>query len=133
MAYTPATPAQLKQYYPAFASVPDATVQFWLDDARTTVTDCYDDDDRAKAEMALAAHNMAIRGIGGPAGGGGSMASLAAAGVSSFKSASMSVDFETGRSSVAQWDYGATMYGSEYLLLLKRNCGGTPFLSGGCC
>lgn len=132
MSYTPATPAQLKAYYPAFADVADATIQFWLDDARELVTACYSDVDRAKAEMALAAHNMAIRGIGGAAGGGGSMAGLAAAGVSSFKSASMSVQFNTGGDGKAKWEYGSTMYGSEYVRLRRRNCGGSPFLAGRC-
>ena len=91
MTYTTPDAATLKLRYPAFAAVPDSTVEYWLTDARRTVTDSWIENDRAVAEMLLAAHNMALQGLGTA---GGVVANLAAMGVTDFKSASMSVSLD---------------------------------------
>lgn len=127
MAYSQPTASDLKRRFPSFASVADATVEYWLADARLIVTDAWFDNDRAPAEMTLAAHNMAMNGIGVA---GGAVGDLAAMGVTSFKSASMSVGFDSatiGRSSAG--GYRATKYGQQFLPYLARNVGG-PRLVG---
>jgi len=123
MPYTPATPAMLRERFPVFEAVTDDAVNLWLDDARLTVTDAWVEADRAPGEMELAAHNLVLNGHGKTA---GAVGDLAAMGVSSFKSASFSVNFkETGRGE----GYGATMYGSLFKVRLRRNAGG-PRLVG---
>lgn len=127
MAYSQPTASDLKQRFLAFAAVPDATVEYWLTDARLIVTARWAEIDRAPAEMALAAHNMALNGLGSA---GGAVGDLAAMGVTSFKSASMSVSFDgatIGRASSG--GYRATKYGQQFLTYLARNRGG-PRLIG---
>lgn len=127
MAYVQPDAAELKLRYPAFAAVDDATVEYWLTDARLIVTDAWAEIDRANAEMALAAHNLALNGYGSS---GGAVGNLAEMGVTSFKSASMSVDFdaETVRRS-GNGGYSSTKYGVQFLPYLRRNVGG-PRLVG---
>lgn len=126
MPYSQPDAAELKLRYPAFAAVDDATVEYWLTDARLIVTDSWFENDRAPAEMALAAHNMALGGLGTA---GGAVGDLAAMGVTSFRSASMSVSFDADsvRRS-GNGGYGSTRYGVAFLPYLRRNRGG-PFLT----
>ena len=127
MAYAAPDADELKTRYPAFAAVADETVEYWLTDARLTVTDGWFEDDRAPAEMALAAHNLALNGFGSS---GGAVGDLAAMGVTGFKSASMSVQFaDSAVSARASGGYRSTRFGRTFLLYLNRNRGG-PFLSG---
>lgn len=113
--------------YPAFATVSDEIVEYWLDDALTIVTDSWIEADRDPAQMALAAHNLALTGYGTS---GGAVSSLAAMGITDFKSASMSVSFdaETVRRS-GNGGYSSTRYGVQFLTYLRRNVGG-PRLVG---
>lgn len=127
MAYAQPTASDLKIRYPAFAAVADDIVEHWLTDARLTVTDAWIEEDRARAEMALAAHNMARNGYGSA---GGAVGDLAALGVESFRSASMSVSFNgdtIARTSAG--GYSSTKYGADFLSYLRRNVGG-PRLVG---
>lgn len=124
MAYTQPTAATLRMRYPEFAAVADDTVEYWLEDARRIVTDSWDDVDRAVAEMALAADNMAKNGLGSSSVGVGDMA-----GVTDFKSASFSVSFDPDAVKAAA--AGTTRYGTEFAVYLRRNRGG-PMLVGGC-
>jgi hypothetical protein len=127
MAYVVPTAATLKQRFPAFAAVDDVTVEYWLADARLIVVDTWIENDRAPAEMALAAHNMAANGLGV---GGGAVGDLAQMGVTDFKSASMSVSFDAARVAAANaGGYRSTRYGVAYLTYLRRNRGG-PSLVG---
>lgn len=127
MPYTQPTAATLKQRFPAFSPVLDTTVEYWLTEARLIVTGRWFENDRANAEMALAAHNMALNGYGTA---GGAVGDLAAMGVTSFKSASMSVSFDEGViASGARGGYSATKYGREFQTYLRRNRGG-PMLAG---
>lgn len=129
MAYTPATASDLRTRFPAFAAVPDGTVDYWLTDARLIVTEAWSEIDRAPAEMALAAHNLALNGYGAA---GGAVGDLAAMGVTSFKSASMSVNFAEGViSASAAGGYSATKYGQAFAVYLRRNTGGPRLV--GCC
>lgn len=122
MTYVPATASDLKARYPAFTAVADETVTYWLDDARSVVDASWCEGERAKAELALAAHNMALQGYGTA---GGAVGDLAAMGVTSFKSASMSVSFaDSVISKGAAGGYGATKYGTEFRAILRRCKGG---------
>ena len=117
----------MKLRFPAFAAVDDVTIEYWLTDARLIVVDTWAENDRAPAEMTLAAHNLALSGAGST---GGAVSSLAAMGVTDFKSASMSVSFdaETVRRS-GNGGYSSTRYGVQFLTYLRRNVGG-PRLVG---
>ena len=133
MAYTPASVSRFKMHYPEFADVPADVVQYWLDDAALTVGDCYTDPLGPKAQMALAAHNMTLRGLGQGSGGGTS--GLANSGVTSFRSASMSVQFSSEViDQRTSGGYNSTPYGREYLLYRRQSgCYAMPFLAGKCC
>lgn len=112
MAYTAPTSATLKARYPAFASVADATVDYWLAEA---AEDCagWSDSIRARGEMALAAHRMAELGI---------VTGAVPAGVTSFKSGSFSATVSDGVAS--RTGYDATVYGREFLQLARALFGG---------
>lgn len=119
--------AEFLMRYPAFASVGVSQIAYWLKDAEATVTDSWSEVDILPARMALAAHNLALSGYGSA---GGAVGDLAAIGVTSFKSASMSVNFADGVvSASARGGYGATRYGAEFQAYLRRNRGG-PRLIG---
>lgn len=112
MAYTAPTAATLKARYPAFASVADATVDYWLAEA---AEDCagWPDSLRARGEMALAAHRMAELGI---------VAGTVPAGVTSFKSGTFSATVSDGVAS--RTGYDATVYGREFRQLARSVFGG---------
>ena len=129
MAYIEPDAAAVKLRFPAFAAVDDVTIEYWLTDARLIVVDTWAENDRAPAEMSLAAHNMALSGVGST---GGAVSSLAAMGVTDFKSASMSVSFdaETVRRS-GNGGYSSTRYGVQFLPYLRRNVGGARLVGCG--
>lgn len=113
--------------FPAFSAVPAETILYWITDAETIVTDSWATADIEPAKLTLAAHNLALSGAGST---GGAVSSLAAMGVTDFKSASMSVSFdaETVRRS-GNGGYSSTRYGVQFLTYLRRNVGG-PRLVG---
>lgn len=117
------TIAALRARYPAFTSVADATIAYWLKDAGRTVTDAWDPIEYEPALLSLAAHNMALLGLDKPA--GDAVGSLAAMGVSSFKSASMSVNFDADTIKNANsGSFSSTKYGQLFLPYLRRFGGG---------
>lgn len=123
MTYAPATATDLKARFPAFSGVADATIEYWLADARETVTDAWIESDRAPGEMELAAHSMAVLGIERPA--GDAVGGLAQMGVTAFKSASMSVNFDAETiQNQNSGGYGASKYGQMFLTRLRRNVAG---------
>ena len=127
MAYVQPDAATLKMRYHAFAAVDDAKIEYWLTDARLIVTDAWADVDRANAEMALAAHNMALIGLDKPA--NDAVGSIAAMGVTSFKSASMSVNFDAETIQKANsGTYSSTKYGQLFIPYLRRNVGGARLI-----
>lgn len=115
--------------FPAFSAVSAETILYWITDAETIVTDSWAAADIEPAKLTLAAHNLALSGAGST---GGAVSSLAAMGVTDFKSASMSVSFdaETVRRS-GNGGYSSTRYGVQFLTYLRRNVGG-PRLVGYC-
>jgi hypothetical protein len=123
--YAKPAAAHLIARYPAFASVPLTTVRAWLTDAERSVDDSWAEGDYAAALMSLAAHNMALAGLGAASGTG-----AIPAGVTRFKSGAMDVTVsEAAAGAMAKGGYQATRYGREFALLLRRNKGGPRLLS----
>lgn len=108
MAYVAPSPSDLTERYPAFASVNETTIAYWLADAAEECAD-WPEDVRARAEMAYAAHRMAELGLG---------KGVIPAGATSFRSG----DFSASISEVAAARIGfdATAYGREFAMLRRR-------------
>ena len=121
MPYSPATSAQLKTRYPAFALVSENTIDEWLAEG---VTECaaWPEDYRARGEMAYAAGMMADLGV--------LTGSSVPAGVTSFKSADFSATIS--ENVVARVGFKASPYGREFIQLRRRFFGG-PRLVGPTC
>lgn len=119
--YAKPLPGHLTARYPAFAAVPTTTVQAWLTDAERFVTTAWAEGDYAAGLMSLAAHNLALAGLGTDS---AALAELPA-GISRFKSGTLDVAL-TDAAANARLGGGldATRYGQEYLTLLRRNRGG---------
>jgi hypothetical protein len=123
MPHTVPTAAQLKVRFPGFASVPDATVDYWITDAQRTVTTAWIEADYPIAIMLYAAHELAQAGLeGGDAAG-------MPQGVTRFRSGSMDVAFSDSAASAT--GYQATRYGREFLIYFKRNRGGAIVVQPG--
>jgi len=115
MAYTTPTAADLKALYPAFAAVPDATVDSWIARAERFVGTNWPDDYRADGVMAWAAHGMSTSGIG-------TGSSNSTQGVTGFKSGTFSVQISD--SAANRTGFYATIYGRQYLELCRMLFGG---------
>lgn len=129
MPYATPTADALKTLYPAFATVADATIDAQIADAEQTgVDETWLEDDYQPAVMALAAHNMALLGIGSVS----KAESYARQGVTSLKSGSFSASFDADRAkAVAAGEYSATPYGQRYDALLRKNKGGPRVVGAG--
>lgn len=127
--YEKPRPQDLTAMYPAFAAVPYTTIAAHLNTASTTGVDTsWLAGDYAPAIMALAAHNMALLGIGEH----GDVAAYKLAGVTALRDGAFSVQFSdkvAARSSGGQFD--ATPYGQQYRVYLRRNRGGPRLIGGG--
>lgn len=123
----PGTPAELKALIPAFAAVPDATVQVWLNRAARIVDASWAEADQQHAQILLAAHYMTLNGLGT-----GAEAELAASGTLGFKSmksGALSLDRGDSDQFKHMGEYGTTAYGRQFWPLLKANKGG-PLITG---
>lgn len=98
--------------YPAFASIADGQIGYWLASATLQVGDNWPTAGQSDARLALAAHNAAIATASIPAG------------VTSFKSGTFSATLSDAAAS--RTGYSATVYGREYLDLVRRHFSG-PF------
>lgn len=126
--YVKPLPQHLRLRYPAFEEEPTATIQYWLTDAERFVDSSWTEGDYAAGLMAMAAHNMMLAGLGTDA----AAISGLPAGITNFKSASLSVSFADGVA--ADRTTGAlasTRYGAEYQTLARRNRGGARVLPTG--
>jgi len=112
MAYITPTAADLKARYPAFAAVPDATLELWIAEGEEE-TVAWPVDARARAVMAYAAHKVNEYGLG---------AGAIAQGVSSFKSGTFSATIADAQAS--RTGFAASVYGREYQMLQRRYFGG---------
>lgn len=123
--YAKPLPGHLVARYPAFADVAASTVQAWLTDAERYVTTAWAEGDYAAGLMSLAAHNLALAGLGADA------AALTGvpAGITRMKSGSLELGFtEAAANARMNGGYEATRYGAEYALLLRRNRAG-PYVA----
>jgi hypothetical protein len=125
--YVAPTPANLVALYPEFAEVSPITIQANLDKAARSVDESWFEGDFGAGRMALAAHFMALSGLGSSA-----VAKQIAAGIDGFKSmrsGSLSLERDGGGSSAGASSFGGTSYGREYYRLLRVNKGG-PRVTG---
>lgn len=122
MAYTIPTAAELKALYPAFAAVPDVTINAHIGRASTQAVDTtWREVDYAIAITDYAAHTMALAGLAAE----DATAKYARAGVTGIRSGGFSANFSDRK--VAKASGGgldATSYGQSYKLALRRNKGG---------
>lgn len=126
--YAKPSAGHLVARYPAFADVPTSTVRTWLIDAERFVDTSWGEGDYAAGLMALAAHNMALAGLGSD----NAALSGVPGGVTRLKSASLEIGFtEAAANARLSGGYGSTRYGLEYETLLRRNRGGPLVMSTG--
>ena len=118
---TPPTAAALKTRYPAFAAVPDATVNYWINDGLRFVKEGWGADDYQAGLMAYAAHQMALTGLGTDA--------VAGAGVTSFRSGTFSATISDEQANAT--GYKATRYGQEFATIQRRGNGSARFIMTG--
>lgn len=125
MAYDLPTPAELKTKLPAFASVPDPTVQDAIDEAKASVDTSWIEADYKPAIIYLAAHIMTLNGVLYGADQFGAGAGIIAAGlVQKMKVGDVDVTLSTGAGSTggaAASGLASTPYGLRYRDLLRRN------------
>lgn len=125
MPYTVPIVADFRLRFPAFAAVPDARVQYWLNH-HEPVTTAWIEADYQPAILELTAHNLVVNDE--VPSGSGEVGSLA--GVTRFRSASMDVSFsEKAANAGLDGGYDATKYGQRFRVYLRRNVGG-PRLVG---
>lgn len=126
--YMAPLPQHLVARYPAFAEVATATIQYWLTDSERYVDDSWAEGDYAVAIMALAAHNMALAGLGLD----GAASADMPLGVTRLKSGSLDVSFgDEYALARSQGKLSATRYGIEFANLLRRNRAGPRVLPTG--
>lgn len=125
MTYTAPTADDLQAAFPAFATVSDGTVNFWLNRAIPEVEADWSDNDRAYGQMLLAAHYMTLNGIGT-----GSEAQTAALGAKRLKSGAFEIEVGATNSASA---FAMTNYGRQFLLLLRRYRGAMVTGTGTVC
>lgn len=129
MPYTTPTMTEFKAVFPAFASVQQATYDFWVARAERTVTETWGDD-RSYLTMLLTAHLLVVAGQGD-----GTEAQMAAAGAGSFqrlKSGSLEVDRGTVSADVQRMGiYGQSTYGRQFWPYLRAFAGGPRVSSTG--
>lgn len=104
--------AELRAMFPAFETVPDATIALWLRKSDVSIAH-WPAADQNDAALYLAAHNMASIGLG---------KGTAPAGVTSFKSGTFSVQMSDKAASAT--GYASTIYGRQYLAMCARIFGG---------
>ncbi len=122
MAYVQPTPATFKLRFPEFAAVSVDLIQLVLQEAFDEVGDTWLERDRARAQMLLTAHKLTMEGEPGRSVSGQGSAGTGA--VRRRKVGDVEVEFATPGSVVggfAATGYTATVYGQEYLALLKKN------------
>ena len=132
MPYVVPTVSLFKMRFPEFTIVCDELVEFNLNDAINEVGDCWDEDDRALAQLMLAAHYLAVQGEpnrSSSLSNGETAANPQATEISSVKIGDISVNYGSRSSSAPSSlgygagaiDYFRTPYGQRYYKLLGRN------------
>lgn len=133
MAYIAPTPATFKARYPEFTPVSDTLTQLVLNESIADVGDTWYERDRARAQMLLAAHRLALEGeparsiaiAGGGNGGSGSTTGA----VKRRRVGDVETEFQgagsssggAGGSSSGYAYYQRSTYGQQFWLLLQKN------------
>lgn len=104
--------ASFRMRFPAFASVSDGQIAYWVA-VGGTATASWSEADQSTGRLLYAAHNLASQGLGTGA---------IPAGVTSFKSGTFSATVSDGLAS--KTGFAATSYGRDYLALARRNFAG---------
>lgn len=122
-------PQDLIARYPAFVAVPYNTLAVHIADAAASGVDTsWAVGDYAPAILALAAHNMALLGIGEH----GETAGYARQGVTGLRDGAFSVQFSDKAADRASGGaFNATPFGRVYAVYLRRNRGGPRLVGGG--
>ena len=128
MAYVVPTAADLIARYPAFAAVPEITINVHISDAAASGVDTsWAEGDYAPAIAALAAHTMSLVGLGAQSEAEG----YARTGLTRIRSGNFDASFSEARVAAASGGgFNATMYGRQYYVLLRRNRGGPRIVTG---
>ena len=125
MAYDLPAPGELKTKLPAFASVPDPTIQDAIDEAKASVDQSWIEADYKPAIIYLAAHLMTLNGVLIASSGLGDGSGLIASGaVSEMKVGDVQVKLGSATSGAgggSSSGLASTPYGRRYLDLLRRN------------
>jgi hypothetical protein len=125
MAYTEPTVENFKIRYPEFAPVSESLVQMILDEAINAVGETWIERDRAKAQMLLTAHELAMAGEPGRTNSGQNLGATTGA-MKRRKVGDVEVEFagvsgSSGSGGGASSVYGLTTYGQQYLALVRLN------------
>jgi len=115
-----------KARYPEFAPVSDALISLVLTESLDSIGDTWLQKDRTKAQMLLAAHKLASEGEPARSSGNGGGGSTSGA-VKRLKVGDVEVEYAglTGTSgSGAASGFSTTVYGQQYLALLRLNFDG---------
>lgn len=137
MAYALPTSADLILRYPEFEAIDPARIDYWLQDALRFVDESWTEEDYPVAIMAMAAHNMWLRGFlatssSGSSGGTTGGTSPLPLGLTSIRSGALSLSFtEKSANARASGSLEGDPYGAEYLLLLRRNKAGPRVTASG--
>jgi len=132
MPYIEPTASTFSIRYPEFACVDDALIQMILNDAISSVGDCWLEKDRAKAQMLLAAHTLSLEGEPQRSlaiENGGAVNNQSVGAIIEMQDRDVRVKFSDKQEQVAEnstlgaigQGYMQTQYGKEYYLLLRRN------------
>lgn len=107
--------ARLVSVFPAFASVSDEAIDYWLE--QSAIVANWGDD---HAQMLLAAHYMAINGLGTNAVSGG---------LTKLKSGTVDMTFSEAKANAI--GFMQTTYGEQFSLILRRRHAGARVISVG--
>lgn len=125
--YATPRPSDLAARYPAFASVPYATIALHIQDALTGADTSWNVADYQPAVMALAAHNMSLLGIGEQT----EVAGYARQGLTGLRDGAFSMNLsDKAVGAACGGTFDATPYGRSYKVLLRRNKAGPRLASG---
>ena len=108
-----------------FAGTPTAKIDFWLDDAKNSLSEAIFGDSLKKAILLYAAHNIAMSKQAASSGG------AASGPVSSKSVAPVSKSYDTGSVAIANagtWNY--TSYGQRLIQLWKGCMAGPIYIPG---
>lgn len=114
MAYTAPTAAQIKALYPAFAAVPDVTVEAYIVRANRMVDTTWTEGDYTTAIMLLACHLMTVDGLG-------TSNDAKMGGFSMIRSGQLTLQRASGADGGVPDAYSGSSFGRQFYALLRLN------------